>query len=296
MSRPIPQTDDQRTPAERWLARKLAYVLVFFVGIAMALALLVLIVYVIYFPGPIVADHGKWGEFGDYVAGLLNPAFAFLAFLALLLTLVLQNRELSISSNELANSAHALREQTASLELQNFERSFFALVGLYNENVRAIDLRAQEGNITAVGRDCFRIFYNHRLKKCYDDVLSERRGLSDLAAVQESYSRFFDKWQHEVGHCFRSLYRAFKFVDESDVADKHKYAGIMRAQLSSFELALLFYNSLHPVGAGFRKHIERYALLENMRLRDLFNPLDHVPLYDVTAYGDQDVSQYARKV
>src|SRR5687768_530089 len=36
----------------------------------------------------------KWGQLGDYVGGLLNPVFGFLGFLALLLTLWFQSKEL----------------------------------------------------------------------------------------------------------------------------------------------------------------------------------------------------------
>lgn len=37
-----------------------------------------------------------WGVFGDYVGGLLNPLFSFLAFIGVILTVVLQARQLDI--------------------------------------------------------------------------------------------------------------------------------------------------------------------------------------------------------
>ena len=58
-----------------------------------------------------------------------------------------------------------------------------------------------------------------------------------------------------------------KFVDESTVKNKDQYAGILRAQLSSCELALLFYNALHPVGDKLKPHVERYAMLDNLDLQ-----------------------------
>lgn len=39
---------------------------------------------------------GDWGVFGDYVGGLLNPFFSFLAFIGVILTVVLQARQLDI--------------------------------------------------------------------------------------------------------------------------------------------------------------------------------------------------------
>ena len=47
----------------------------------------------------LLSDYpGRWGQFGDYVGGVLNPTFSFLALLALLATLGLQIRELRISA------------------------------------------------------------------------------------------------------------------------------------------------------------------------------------------------------
>lgn len=295
--KPTLESDD-RSPLERWLSRHLIAVMAGLLAVGIALATTETITYAFFFPGPIEPDHGKWGQFGDFFGGTLNPVFGFLSFLALLLALILQSRELSISSRELANSARALKEQSTSLALQNFERTFFELVRLYNDNVKAIDLRAKEGIVTAKGRDCFRIFCEKRLKQHYNNVLSEHQLTDSLAIIQLSYSRFFEDAQHEVGHCFRTLYRAFKFAHESIVLDdngKRKYVAIMRAQLSSFELALLFYNSLHPIGTKFKPLIERHAILKNMRLADLYNPSDHVLLYERSAYGDQDLSQYLKK-
>lgn len=70
---------------------------------------------------------------------MLNPIFAFLAFIALLTTIKLQNDALEISKNELqetrkelSKSAKAQEEQSQSLKLQNhatilqiFENTFF---------------------------------------------------------------------------------------------------------------------------------------------------------------------------
>ena len=71
-------------------------------------AVLVVLTFVVWFAGPLSRDPANWGQFGDYVGGLLNPTFSFLALLALLTTLGLQIRELKISAKELKNSAQAL--------------------------------------------------------------------------------------------------------------------------------------------------------------------------------------------
>jgi hypothetical protein len=39
-------------------------------------------------------ERGDWGTYGDYVGGLLNPIFSFLAFIGIVFTIILQARQL----------------------------------------------------------------------------------------------------------------------------------------------------------------------------------------------------------
>lgn len=41
-------------------------------------------------------DPADWGVFGDYVGGLLNPLFSFLAFIGVIITVVLQAKQLDV--------------------------------------------------------------------------------------------------------------------------------------------------------------------------------------------------------
>lgn len=77
--------------------------------------------YFFQFFGPLSDDGSSWGEFGDYVGGVLNPVFGFLALIALLWTIALQSKELRHSTQELKHSADALHAQNETLKIQNFE-------------------------------------------------------------------------------------------------------------------------------------------------------------------------------
>ena len=57
------------------------------------LILAVALPYILQFGIQRSADQALWGQFGDYFAGLLNPLFSLLAFLALMYSLVLQREE-----------------------------------------------------------------------------------------------------------------------------------------------------------------------------------------------------------
>ncbi|MFI8749603.1 putative phage abortive infection protein [Vreelandella lionensis] len=65
-----------------------------------------------------------------------------------------------------------------------------------------------------------------------------------MQKIRENYKFFQDSENHIVGHYFRGLYQILKFIDYSDLTkeEKESYSRILRAQLSTDELALLYFN------------------------------------------------------
>ena len=108
---------------------------------------------------------------------------------------------------------------------------------------------------------------------------------STLYDTLEGYDIFFKKYQNNLGHYFRNLYHIIKFVDKSEIDNKKRYTNFVRAQLSSHELALIFYNCLSVYGSEmFKPYIERYSLLKNMNKDLIFND-NHLKEYADEAYG-----------
>lgn len=70
-------------------------------------------------------SHETWGQFGDFIGGVLNPLLAFLSFVLLLLTIRLQrksletsNEELRLSRTELVESREVFNKQLEQMKLQ----------------------------------------------------------------------------------------------------------------------------------------------------------------------------------
>jgi hypothetical protein len=61
-------------------------------------------------------DPSDWGAFGDFVGGLLNPFFAFMAFYWLTVSVVIQKAELSETRDALIESRDAQRQLATSTE------------------------------------------------------------------------------------------------------------------------------------------------------------------------------------
>lgn len=102
--------------------------------------------------------------------------------------------------------------------------------------------------------------------------------------VANEYKNFFHRHQYNLGHYFRNLYHIFKYIYITKLIsdeDKQFYASIVRAQLSTDELVLIFYNSLTPVYyfsdtpnlgyPNFKYLIDEFDILQNMNSRLLLD-------------------------
>jgi len=237
-----------------------------------------------------LGDDPKRGTFGD-MFGAVNALFSGLAFIGVIFAILLQSKELKLQRKELKFTRKELKGQKLQLEAQNktfekqnFENTFFELLRLHNEITNSIDLVDKIGIITK-GRDCFKVFYN-RLKKTWGRNIAPYQGNDEAERINNTYLGFYNEYQSEIGHYFRSLYNIVKFVDNSEIENKRLYTNLIRAQLSSYELTLLFYNTLSDMGREkFMPLIVKYSLLKTLPQNELLNPPDHIVLYDSNAFG-----------
>jgi hypothetical protein len=225
----------------------------------------------------------------------LNALFAGLAFAVLIAALLLQSRELQLQRKELRLTRRQVRGQKKELALQNitmrrqaFETTFFQLLSLHGDILRAIDLSNWGIAPTAPrGREAFRELYV-QLESHFANLSADVRDKSLDERASVAYLRFFETFQSQVGHYFRNLYHIVRFVHETEfltASQKRLYTRLVRAQLSSYELVLLFYNCL-AVGLGkedFKPLVEEYSLLKNLPLSLLFDA-QHKELFWPTAY------------
>jgi len=111
------------------------------VFVTAALAALVFIssvfaAYFITFNGELAIEQDKWGTFGDFVGGTLNPILAFLSFIALLFTILLQSKELKISNETLIETKSELEQSRKIAERQS---QFYRNESDKNDVIKAID-------------------------------------------------------------------------------------------------------------------------------------------------------------
>lgn len=204
--------------------------------------------------------------------------------------LALQRTELRLTRNEVKGQKEQLEAQNITLKRQRFENTFFSLLNLHTNLVASMDVTGQHltqpMDITYKGRDCFTFFYEEMRRHYQSRIvpITPGRPLEEVCLI--TYREFSDIRQTDVGHYFRTLYNIVKFIDGSDIDDKQIYINILRAQLSSSELSLLFYNCLGPYGKKFKLFVEKYGLLENMVLASLLDKR-HEGLFEKSAFKSQ---------
>jgi len=242
------------------------------------------LVWIVLYP---LEDRGTIGD----MFGVVNALFSGLAFIGIIYTILLQSRELQLQRRELSLTRAEIEGQKLQLMAQNetlrresFEHTFFALLRLQNDILGSMDLRGADGQPVR-GRDCFRVFCK-RFRMCYSEYVDRHPDAGEAERINAAYMRFFDESQAELEHYFRSLYNTVKFVKISDVRERRFYTNLIRSQLSSYELVLLFYSCLSDFGRPkFKPLLEEFSLLEALPRALLINSREHLLLYEAGAFG-----------
>jgi hypothetical protein len=124
-------------------------------------------------------------------------------------------------------------------------------------------------------------FYNYRKHLSLENLSTEAKEL----VYDNEFSKYYGGHQHRLGHYFRHLFQSYKYLNyHPDLTDKEKYfyGKTLRAQLSTYEQALLFINSISNLGMKWEltpevnlktaskedvnksKLITRYNLIKNL--------------------------------
>jgi len=239
------------------------------------IALIVVLLYKSHF-GSIEDTHERWGQFGDYFGGVLNPIFSFLGLVAILVTLRLQ---ISQTRQSLKDTIR----QNKRADLIQFQTTFFQLVALHNNIMTGAAVPTGLGT-TLRGRDAYRL-----LQARIESI--RRRNSAKNDEGLEIYQLVYLRNEDLLAHYFRNMYHIIKFIDMNDLADRQYYADLLRAQLSSSEAVLLFYNGLSRWGQKKAKPlIEKYGLLKTLPTNvDLPDKL--LAQYDQSAFRKDFMSE-----
>lgn len=241
-------SDNEKNAMQEFNLNDIPRPLLVFVGGAFMVALGMLVAYLVKFaPIGLSNDQGHWGQFGDFLGGVLNPLVAFAALLALLYATGLQRAELRAAQVELKRSAEAMLAQHEVMKQEAFEATFFRLLDLLKQHRQTVaDAVMQATTLQNVGGST-------------DSFMILRQWLSTEFSTQreDEEGHFFDyvgnrvkQWLYgkqllaeAVQHHVANLIVTLQFLESARVpADRrHLYESLLHAHSSRAERQVVLY-------------------------------------------------------
>lgn len=258
--------------------------------IAGLLALFMLGSYALTFSAlPFTESPGAWGEFGDYMGGVLNPVISLFTLMVAISVWSLQKKELKATQNALVKQA--------SLQ------TFFSLLAQHRELVNSVQLTADKDVWHPNGVGLFKPLYEGR--SAFSVVVSALvpRQIGEVSErTIEEWSNDFkfttaskDSFQSQLlfacwyegnpcglggledqyfpaalemsfGHIFRSIFQILKFAYQADglsASERHDLVNYLRAQMSEDEFVLFALSSLTKIGEKSRGISIAFDFFEN---------------------------------
>ena len=227
-----------------------------------------------------LAERRAW--FGDSWGGV-NALISALAFAGVIATLYLQNADLKLQRKEMKDQREVFERESETIKYQRFENLFYNMLNLQQRIVDGLKIEYDDVEQITVpmgskdrkvrrqvsGRDVFKhAFESHKLpcKTASGQVIvvDGFRKVLYCSGLKE-YNEFWLPTTFD--HYFRHLYKIIQFVDAQGFGfeESYKYVSFLRGTLSRYELVWIYYNELLPENVKFKKLIEKYSLLKNLR-------------------------------
>ncbi len=234
-------------------------------GVACLLVMVVLLAYWLNFKGhPISAEVDNWGVFGDYVGGLINPILGFFSFMALLITLDLQRKQLNKSEEQLELNREELR--LTREELKKAADAQIDSAKVMDEQLKTQDLQRFDSFFSTLLSELSR-----KIENLYPNKIGELEG-----KIFESYSSNESKRKlimqdREFSIFSILLYQILKTIDEDlPEENKKRYSNIVRSIVPNSLLQLLMIkchiDTNHHNFDAYIDLLERFSFFEHISL------------------------------
>jgi len=195
---------------------------------------------------PIAADRMNLepGEFGD-MFGLANALFSGLAFSALIITLLMQHKELSLqrrdldlTREEIAGQREALQEQNRLLERQGKEEKVGKLIEAHLQVVEGLRVTAADRRLS--GDEAF-WGMTERLHREHESLRRSVGQGRESEAFAESWKRINQYNRDVLTKYWQSLTGTIQAIFEEGLSNPGEYRRRLRGNMAQNEVAVLFY-------------------------------------------------------
>jgi len=242
-------------------------------------------------------------DYSEFIGGLVGSLWSLSSVFLFYASLSSQKEELEEQKillvqqiSEVIKQTDEFRKQNLMAKEQKDEETFFQLLRFHNEIISSIELDSSEMDFstgktvvkTISGRRAFVEYYS--IYKRFFQEAADTLMLGEMSTeimqkvVDNSYNQFYEEYQADMGHYFRNLYNILRFIDNISEEENSKfYLSLLFAQLSNFELALIFFHGLLTANSDYKEIIEKYGLLSTVP-RDELTTLTY-KVYSESAFG-----------
>lgn len=199
-----------------------------------------------------LGNQEAFGQFGDYLGGILNPILtAINTFLLIYFNKIFLNTTWKQYLDD--------EDKEQIFRLIENHHAILKNIRIWNRKLKHYD---EGANAFWVMRGIvYGKYKNPQQTNDANDI-----ELNDIKRLRNAYDDFYrkDGKRQYLGNYFRNLYHIFKFIENSSLANKKEYAQIVAAQMSYLEQHFLFLNCLIPEGENFKKYIVDFDLLQEL--------------------------------
>ncbi|MTI75741.1 MAG: hypothetical protein FH754_00205 [Marinobacter sp.] len=232
----------------------------------------IIFIYALTFKAGLSNDHQRWSEFGAFIGGTVGPLISFFAFFALLLTIILQNKAIRISKEELGLTREELtltREELAktSASAESQARHFITEAKI-NDIVESIN--QIERTITSKRNYTLPIFDDRQNEpqpvalECFLGKDMER--VSHLSSGERDLINDPNLRPEEIGDLFKVLFDQLMLLQNIPEAT-NRYRVLMHRNLETFfllaQVAALPFDWTSPLDEESKSWIKVYE--KNLR-------------------------------
>ncbi len=202
-----------------------------------------------------------WGQFGDFVGGILGTIFSLISVMLVVWTFNTQNK---------------------TAETQRFNDLFFELLHLYRSQVhemssKYVDILMGKNDsgdtvkrIKSIKECNDKDFFEAEKGKIQQKYTSKKNYDANIKNASQIYQLFYADNIDKMSAYYRTLYRIYDLLDNSKLDEQHikEYLKIVRAQLTESELFFIRYNAMTEYGKNFVKYINKYHILKHLSITD----------------------------
>lgn len=271
-------------------------------------------------------DMDWLSKFGGFIGGILGTVIAGIVFIYVKKTYNLQEQELRstkeyIKKQQFESTFFTMLEMVYMLSKDfkptdinhnNFFKEFLSnMIAFYNpydsgyskllmfhesNNLVYLKVIQEKGNpfhcenVTNINAYLNDHDPNHDFHKRFHEWVKSNIN-NEEKYIGYLYEVYFTTYDSELGHFFRYIYNLIKFAikERSEFGDESYYINLIQAQLSNYQLVVLFYNAVSPVSLNkkgenkFKLILDKYKVFENIQTKLLIDP-SHKQFYPNTIF------------